>query len=310
MQEKEDPYGLATRAFVRELYGSGHPYSQPQSGLGTEATVKAISRDDILSFYRTNYVPNNAGIVVVGDITLEEAKAKLEKVFAAWKPGAAQAAAVPDPMLPAKTQIVIVDKPGSAQSMIVAGSVGLKRSSPDWMNSAVMMNALGGQFISRVNMNLREQKGITYGAFTFFTAHCGVGASMSYAPVQTPSTKEGVEELVKEIKEIGSTRPLAGDELKVNQEQIIKGFQSNFENIGSIAASLASIIAYNLPEDSWKTFDGRVRAVDATKALDAASRYLHPDKLLIVVCGDKEKIEPELKALNLGEVTSIDPATL
>ena len=310
MQEMEDPYGLATRAYVRELYGAGHPYAQPQSGLGTESSVKGITRDQILSFYRANYIPNNAAIVMVGDITLDEAKAKLEKSFGVWKPGTVQSTDVLEPAMPAKTRIVIVDKPGSAQSMIVAGSVGLKRNTPDWMNSQVMMNALGGQFISRVNMNLREDKGYTYGAYTWFTSQRGTGASMSYAPVQTPSTKEAVVELVKEIREISSSRPLAGDELKVSEEQILKGFQGNFENIGAMAASLVSILTYDLPEDSWKTFESRVRAVDAVKALDAASKYLHPDQLLIVVCGDKEKIEAGLKELNIGEVTSIDPATL
>ena len=310
MQEKEDPFGLAGRAYVRELFGAGHPYAQPQSGIGTETSVNAITRDQILAFYHANYMPNNAAIVMVGDITLDEAKVKTEKVFGVWKPGTVPTVTIPDPVIPAKTRIVIVDKPGSAQSMIVVGSVGLKRNTPDWMNAQVLMNSLGGQFISRVNMNLREDKGFTYGAYTWFTSQRGTGASMSYAPVQTPSTKDAVVELVKEIREIGSSRPLTGEELKVNQEQIMKGFQTNFENIGAIAGSLASILTYDLPEDSWKTFNERVRAVDAARALDAATKYLHPDQLLIVVCGDKEKIEPGLKELNIGEVTSVDPSTL
>ncbi len=308
LQEKRDPFGLAARAFSRELYGPGHPYAQPQNG--TEASVQALQRDQIVSYYRANYIPNNAGIVLVGDITIDEAKAKLEKAFSSWKQGTAQPVTVPDPSLPAKTRIVIVDKPGSPQSMIVAGSVGLKRSSPDWTAVQVVNNALGGQFISRVNMNLRENKGFTYGASTWFSGQRGTGASWSYAPVQAQSTKEAVFELVKEIRDIVSSRPLAGDELRISQEQLLKGFQSYFEDIGTMAASLGNMVAFDLPDDNWQTFDSRVTSVDAAKAMETATKYLHPDALIIVVVGDKEKIEPGLKELNLGEVVSIDPATL
>ena len=308
VQEKRDPYGLAARAFERELYGPSHPYAQPQNG--TETSVQALQRDNIVSFYHTNYAPNNAAMVMVGDITLDEAKAKLERAFGLWKQGNAQSVTVPDPPLPTKTRIVIVDKPGSPQSMIVAGSTGLKRSSPDWTAVQVLNNALGGQFISRVNMNLREDKGFTYGANTWFTAQRGMGASMSYAPVQTQSTKEAVFELVKEIRDIGTSRPLGGEELGVSQEQLLKGFQSYFENIGTVAASLGNMVTFDLPDDNWQTFESRVRAVDAAKALETASKYLHPDALLIVVVGDKEKIEPGLKELNIGDVVTVDPATL
>ena len=309
-QESKEPFTSAFKMYLRTLFGPDHPYGQPYTGTGTESSIKAITRDDLVNYYKANFYPNNAAIVMVGDITLADAKSKLENAFKSWQPGTVAQHDVPTPAPVAKTKVCIIDKPGAAQSVVMVGNLGITRNAPDYMACDVMNNALGGQFTSRVNMNLREDKGYTYGAGSFFRALRGVGPFACYAPVQTPNTKETIIEMIKEIRGICDTRPLTDAELTDSKNNMITGFPQGFETFGSIAGQLAEMYQYDLPADEWKTYISRVNAIDGAAATKAAKDHLHPDALLIVVVGDRAKIEPGIKDLQLGDIVYLDTGGL
>ncbi|GAB4327869.1 MAG: pitrilysin family protein [Candidatus Zixiibacteriota bacterium] len=309
-QESKQPFTSAFKSFLRKLYGPEHPYGQPYTGTGTEKSLNAITRDDLVTFYENNFYPNNAAIVMVGDITLDEAKQKLEKAFKGWAPGTVVASEVPEPQPLSGTKICIVDKPGAAQSVIVAGHLGLKRNNPDWLAVEVMNNVFGGQFTSRLNMNLREDKGYTYGARAFFSARKGVGPFIAYAQVQSDVTKESVTEIINELRDITSTRPLTDQEVADSKNNMIKSFPGNFETFNGIANELVQMVRFDLPADEWQTYVDRVNAIDGAAASAAAKKYFHPDELLIVVVGDREKIEAGLAELQIGEIVHIDTGEL
>ena len=305
-QENKQPGTVAQKAFLKALYGADHPYGRPQTGSGTEASLSAITRDDLVSFYKANYVPANAKIVMSGNITMAEAKTALEKALKGWtSTGTAAVANIPEPTPLTKTQVIIVDKPGAAQSAIMIGHTGIKRSDPDYMPIQIMMNALGSQFTSRINMNLREEKGYTYGANANFSNRRATGPFIATAQVQTPNTKESVVEFLKEIRDITTTRPVTEAELNDAKNNLIKGFPSGFESIGAVAGGMSSVVTYDLPQDEWQTYVSRVNAVDLAAANRAATGHLNPDALLIVIVGDRAKIEEGIKSLNLGNVAFV-----
>ncbi|HUU45175.1 MAG TPA: pitrilysin family protein, partial [Acidobacteriota bacterium] len=299
-QEEKEPVTVAVKTYYRALYGPNHPYGQPYTGSGTVESINAIQREDLVRFYETNYFPNNAAVVMVGDITLSEAKAKVDKVFGRWNPGTVAQSEVPTPPSISESQLVIIDKPGAPQSVIVAGNLAIPRSDPGFMAFTVMNNALGGQFTSRINMNLREDKGFTYGAGSFLPARRGVGPFICYAPVESPSTKESVQEIIKEFRDIIGPRPLTDDEVVQSKDNMIKSFPQDFQTYTGIAGQLNQIVRFNLSDDEWETYMDRVRAIDGAAATRAAQAHLHPDGLLIVVVGDSATIAPKLKELNLS----------
>ncbi|MEW5702750.1 MAG: pitrilysin family protein [Candidatus Zixiibacteriota bacterium] len=307
MQESKEPFTVAYKTFSRALFGPNHPYGQPYTGSGTEASIKAITRDDLVRYYDANYHPNNAAFVVSGDMTMAEAQAALEKAFKGWQPGTVASPEVPDPQPVSQTKILIVDKPGAAQSVVMAGSLGLRRNDPDFMATSVMNNALGGMFTSRINMNLREDKGYTYGAGSFFSSRRGIGPFVVYAPVETRFTDSALVQMMKELRDVLGPRPLSDAELADSKNNMIKGFpQDYFSSIGAVAGSMGSIITLGLPDDEWQTYQNRVRAIDGATATQAAKDHVHPDAVLIVVVGDRAKIEAGIKALNLGQITYAD----
>ena len=187
-QEAKQPRTAAIKIFHQMLYGTNHPYGQPYTGSGTEAALSAITRDDLKQYYRTHYLPNNAAIILVGDITLDEAAQHAERLFGAWEPGTLPARAVPEAAPFTQTHVYILDKPGAAQSIVVAGNTGIRRSDPSYYAFLVLQSALGGKFQSRINLNLREDKGYTYGARTLFRTPLGVGPFAVIAAVQRQST--------------------------------------------------------------------------------------------------------------------------
>jgi len=301
-QESLQPIVVGFKSFLRQLYGPDHPYGQPYTGSGTKESITAITRADLEKYYKANYLPNNTAAVVVGDITLDEAKAKLEKAFKKWRPGDVPQMAIKHVNPPAKTKICIIDKPGAAQSTIMLGNLIASRNDPDYLPATVVTQALGGGSIARLYMNLRQDKGYTYGAYSFVTGRRGQGAFVCYAQVQTDVTKESIEEFMKEIRGITGAIPLTKEELTDSENNMTKGFPQDFETLGGVAGQLSSIVTYDLPLDSWKTYIPRIESVTVDKAIATAREYIHPDDLLIVVVGDRAKIEPKIRELNLGEV--------
>lgn len=305
-QESKEPFTVARKLYSRMLYGPEHPYSQPYTGSGTEESIKKITRNDLVKYYQANFFPNNAAAVMVGDITLHEAKERLEEAFAAWKPGSVAQREVPEPPALMSTKAYIADKPGAAQSVIVAGNMGVRRSDPDYIACQVMNNAFGGQFTSRLNMNLREDKGYTYGAGSYFFATRGLGPFMCYTQVQTEITREALAEIMKEMSDIVGSRPLTDTELIDSKNNLIKGFPQRFQTFPGIAGQLGGLFAYELPDDELETYVSRINAVDGLMATKAAKDHLHPDALLIMIVGDRAKLEQRIQELGLGELYFTD----
>jgi zinc protease len=309
-QEARRPFTIAYKIFNKELFGDGHPYAQPYTGTGTEASVSAITLNDIKSFYKANYVPNNSAVVVVGDITLDEAKSKIEKAFKNWKQGESAPAPIADINNIDKTKICIVDNPNAAQSVIIIGNPSLKRNDADYTAVRVMNNVLGGQPSARLNMNIREDKGYTYGAFSALRGRKAVGSLFAYAEVQTEVTKESLVEFLYEFNGIIGDRPVTEEDLKDSKANLIKSFPRGFQNFSGIADGVATIVTMGLPIDEWSKFGGRVKSIDLATANKAAKDYVRPDGLLIVIFGDREKIEPAIRDLNLGEIYYLDPGSI
>ncbi len=305
-QEARQPTTAAFKIFFRELYGADHPYGQPYTGSGTESSINALTRADLKSFYKANYFPNNATVVVVGDITFDDAWSKLEKYFKKWKQGTAVKGTVIEVKPLSKTKICIVDKPGAPQSVIVLGNLAMKRNDPGYLAASVMNNAFGGQFTARINMNLREDKGYTYGAGSFFTGRKGQGAFASYAQVKSEFTEESIFEFMKEFKDVLGERPLTDEELFDSKNNMVKGFPQDFQTLTRIAGQLGSMTTFGLPDDEWDTYMRRVNGIDMNLATKAAKDHIHPDGMLIVVVGDREMIEPGIKELGFGEIVHLD----
>ncbi len=306
MQESKEPTASAFKAFQKALFGEDHPYSQPYTGSGTEASVKAIGRDDLVKYYETYYAPNNAAIVAAGDITLSELLPKLEAAFGKWEQKEVPAITIPPGPRITGSKVFIVDKPGAAQSVILMGGYAMERKSADYFPFQVMNNVLGGQFTSRLNMNLREEKGYAYGSYSFAMTLLGAGPFIAYAPVQAQSTKEALAEMKKELAGICGTKPVTAVELKNSKDNLIKGYSQNFQTVGAIAGQLAEMVIFGLPEDELARYVPSVAAVDGKAAQEMAKKYVRPQATLCVVVGDKAKLEPIVKELKLGEIGQVE----
>jgi zinc protease len=304
-QEAKQPQAAGIKMFQKVLYGEGHPYAQPFTGTGTAESIRAISRDDLVEFYEENYRPNNSALVFAGDITLQEAMRRAGQHFGDWKRGAVAMTEVPRPEPITGTQVYIVDKPGAQQSVIMVGNLGLRRNADDYDAFQIMNNAFGGKFSSRINLNLREDKGYSYGARSIFLGTRGVGPFIVLAPVQTQSTKESIVEILGEYRDIVGTRPLSESEVMEAKGNIIKGMPRQFQSVGGVAGQMANIFQYDLPLDEWSTSLQRLSAITPAQATEAARDHLDPDAVVIVVVGDREAIEPGIKELNLGEVRDL-----
>ncbi|WZO98704.1 pitrilysin family protein [Isosphaeraceae bacterium EP7] len=292
MRRADSAEGIAGVVFPRLLYGTDHPYGRTDS----PKSVRDLSRDDVVAIYKSLFVPNNTALIVVGDITPDAAVEALEKALAGWKSGEAPAHTLPEPPA-AKPGIYLVDKPEAAQSVLVVGEVGVPRSTPDYFPLTVMNAILGGQFSSRINLNLREEKGYTYGARSGFDFRLGAGPFQATAPVQTAVTKEALSELHRELTEIAGTRPATEKELTFAKDRLVKGFPARFETNGGVAATLADLFIYGLPADYFATYQPNVEAVNGTDVTRVAKSYVNTGRMAILVVGDRTKVEPALKTL-------------
>jgi zinc protease len=307
MQRRDDANAIASNVYASLLYGRNHPYGHP--AIGDEQSVRALTNDDVRRFYETYYRPNNAALIVAGDVIPATLMPKLERAFANWKRGDVPAVNIETPPSRDKAALYIVDKPGAAQSVLVIGQVGQPRSTPDYFPLLVMNTMLGGQFTSRVNMNLREDKGYTYGARTAFDYRRSAGPFMATAGVQTAVTKESVFEFMKELRGIRGERPVTPAELEFSKQAIIRGFPRGFETPEQIANRLTDIVLYNLPDDYFNNYITNVRAVKLEDLNRVANRYLDPSRMAILVVGDRKVIEPGLRTLtDVGTtITFFDP---
>jgi len=305
-QEKADPVGLALRVFPGLLYGAGHAYANPWTGSGTEESTARIKREDLVRFHHTWFKPNHATLVVVGATTMAEIKPKLERLFASWKPGDVPAKNIATVAQQPRPVVYLIDRPGSLQSVILAGHIAPPKANPKEVTIEAMNGVLGGDFSSRINMNLREDKHWSYGAFTFFRDARGQRPFVAYAPVQTDKTKEAVIELDKELRGIVKDRPIQPAELSRAQASLTLTLPGSWETASALAGSIGNIVTFGLDDRYYDTFADKVRAQTVESVTAVAGEVVHPNQLVWVVVGDRSKIEPGLRELKLGEIRLID----
>jgi predicted Zn-dependent peptidase len=303
IQARDDPSTIAALAFARVLYGPTHRFGT--ATVGTAQTIGAFSVDDLRTFYASTYRPDNAALLVVGDVAPERVLPLLESSFGSWKAPAGAAAHVrlaDVAPLSART-VYLVDKPGAPQSQIRIGSIGVPRSTPDYFPIQVMNTVLGGAFSSRLNLNLREQHGYTYGAASSFDMRAAPGPFAAMAGVQTDKTKESLEEFFKELN--GMLQPVPADELARAKNYVALRFPGGFEATGDISRRLEEVLTYRLPDDYFSNYVQKIEAVTAADVQRVARKYIDPSKLAVVVVGDVKTIEAGVKSVNLGPMRTL-----
>jgi zinc protease len=296
LEELDRPTVVAEQQFATRIYGPNHPYGWPTQG--TAVTVPGINGSQIREFYRTYYRPNNAHLIVVGNVSAAEIMPMLERALGGWQQ--APVPAVSEPAAPAPqagTRVYLIDKPGAAQSEIRIGHLGVPRSSEDYFPLLVMNSILGGQFSSRINLNLREDKGYTYGARSSFSMRRQAGPFVASAGVQTPSTKESVVEFMKELEGIRGAIPITDEEVEFAKAGIVLAEPRRQETNEQVAGRVQELVLYDLPLDYFDTYTQRVQAVTRTDVERVAREYLNPEQFAIVVVGDRSTVEAGLREL-------------
>lgn len=303
IQLRDQPTAIAPIAFNAIVFGSQHPYGRPQSG--NEVSTAALSRDRVVGFYQTYYRPNNARVLIVGDITMAEARQLAVERFGAWARGDLPALPQVAPPPPAPRTIYLVDKPGAAQSVIRIGHVGVPRSTPDYFALQVLNTILGGSFTSRLNQNLRETHGYSYGASSRFDMYRMAGPFRAYASVVTAKTDSSLIEFLRELGHIRD-EAVPQQELEKAKAYIALGLPSEFETTAGAAAQFLDLLANGLPLDYYATYVQLISAVTAADVQRVARQYIDPDHFAILVVGDRSQIEAGIRALNEGPISLRD----
>lgn len=307
-QEKAQPQGLAFRALPKLIYGEGHAYANPFSGNGSQETVQSLTRADLEAFYTRWVRPDNATLLIVGDTTLAQIKPLLEQRLGAWK---APAEPLPTKNLAAvsmhkKPRVFLINRTGAEQSLVVAGHVAPSRADADYPALLMTNQILGGGFISRLNLNLREDKHWAYGASTRVIDTEGPGAFLAMASVQTDKTAEAMQEAAKELREILAARPPTEEEIRFQCDSFVLSLPGNGETAAEVANLYAEILTFGLPDTFWNDLTGDLDALKSPQVEAAAKKLIHPEALTWVIVGDMAKIEKSVRALNLGEVTVLE----
>jgi zinc protease len=292
--------GLAADAFIRAAFDSTAPFSRPSNG--TPATIGRLTRDDVVSWHRTMYTPGAGTLLLVGDLTPAEARAIAQQTFGSWTGARPPLDAVSNPIRASTgTRIILVDRPGSVQSSIVVGQPGIQATDPDYISMVALHQVLGGGFSSRMNMNLREKHGYSYGAFTSLDLRRGAGALRLNSEVRTSATDSGVVEAVNEYRRIVA-EPVPESELRGAVNNLVSSFPSTMQTVQGLSQSLQSLIIWGLPLDFYTTYREKLSAVAPDEIARTAKTRLTPDNVIVVVAGDLSKIEAPIRARNLGTV--------
>jgi zinc protease len=300
LQARDDPGTIASLAFSRVLYGADHRMGTLQ--MGTASSIKGLTVADLQAFHQATFEPQNATLLVVGDVTPDSALPLLEKSFGGWRAQGTPAARATLPVVPEPKArgIYLVDKPGAAQSEIRIGWIGVPRSTPDYFPITVMNTLLGGSFQSRLNMNLREEHGYTYGAFSSFDMRSVAGPFTAQAGVQTDKTVDALKEFFNELTKIRELPP--ADDVTQAKNYVALRYPGAFESTRQIAQQLETMVVYNLPADYFSTYVDKINAVTAADIQRVADKYVQPDKFAVVVVGDRSQIEQGIRGLNLGPI--------
>ncbi len=300
LQESQNPAAAAGLTFPKLLYGADHPYGHPTGG--TKASIEALTAPELKAFHETNYRPGSSALIFVGDVTLDQAVALAEKQFGSWAKGTAAKVTLPDVKGPAENVVYLMDRQDAPQSQIRIGALGLARTSEDYYAVEVMNTILGGAFASRLNLNLREDKGYSYGAFNGFTFRTLGGYWASSAGVKSEVTKESLVEFTKELRGIAGERPVTADEMAQAKSNLIRGYAQRFEADGQVAGEIGTAWVYGLPLETLGKYESMIDAVTPEQVAAVAKKYIDPARTVILIVGDRAKIEQPVRSLNLGRV--------
>jgi predicted Zn-dependent peptidase len=299
LQLRDEPTEIADRAFAQLLYGAPHPYGRPLGG--TEAATRVTTRADVERFYRAYWRPNNATLIAVGDFTADDVAARVERTLGGWARANVPAHVVPAAPAPrARAEVYLVDKAGAPQTSVRIGAVGVPRSTEDYFPLRVMNTILGGAFTSRLNQNLREAHGFTYGAGSNFGMRRGAGPFVAAAEVTGTATDSALVEFMKELRAIRDTVPRA--ELEKATRYLQLQLPGQFETTGAIASQLVPLVVHGLPLSYYNDLVQRLGGVTQADVQRVAQRYLDPSRFLVVLVGDRKSIEAGVRALDLGPV--------
>ncbi len=302
-QNRDRTTGIAGIVFPKVLYTTANPYGRSPN----EASVKAITRDDLVSFYNTYFQPGHAIITVVGDVTTANVKRVVEQALAGWKTGGAMPRFdYPAPPAPKPTTIYLVDKPGAAQSTFAIGEVGPPRDTPDYYALRVMNEMLGVLFQSRLNHDIREVKGYSYGVGSSFSFGHGPGPFRAGGDVVTAKTDSALIEFMKQLRDIRGARPPSDDEMAQAQASLVQSLPASFASVTGVNGNIASIYTQGLPETYYQQFAKAVDAVTKADVVRVARTYIDPDHLSIVIVGDRSAIEAPLAATKIAPIVVLD----
>lgn len=304
LQLKDRAPQIADRAYAAILYGERHPYGRPLTG--TEGSTRAIRRADVQRFYQTYFRPNNATLIVVGDVVADDVERRVRALFGGWTRADIPAPRFSEPPSGLATAIYLIDKPGAPQSSVRIGSIGVPRSTQDYFSILVMNTILGGAFTSRLNTNLRETHGYTYGAGSGFSMRRSAGPFTARAEVVGAKSDSSLIEFMKELRSIREAVPET--ELEKAKRYLQLQLPGEFEATGDIASQLIPVVVHGLPLDYYNSYVQRIEDVAVADVQRVAQQYVDPSKFAVVIVGDRKAIEAGLRALNMGELSIRDMA--
>lgn len=302
-QQRDQTPVLARNVFVKTVYGTAHPYGR----FATEQSVGAITRDDIVKFHDAYFQPGRAIITVVGDVDPAQVKATIEKTLAPWPAGGSKPA-FDYPPVPASrpTTIYLVDKPGAAQSSFAIGLAGPPRDTPDFYALDVMNTMLGGMFQSRLNADIREQKGYSYGVGSRFFFGKGPGPFRAGGDVVTAKTDSALIEFMKQLRGIQGGIPVTDEEMTTAKAADVQSLPERFASVSSVAGSITALYLEGLPPDYYQRYGKNIDAVTKDDVVRVARKYLDLDHLAIVIVGDRKQIEEPLRKTGIAPVVVLD----
>ncbi|MDP9176731.1 MAG: insulinase family protein [Gemmatimonadota bacterium] len=302
IQLKDRPTAIANQAYASILYGTSHPYGQAL--IGTEASITGMATSDLVNYYKTHVFPNNSTLIIVGDVNPAQIEQKIAGIFGNWQRGTVPSYTLTDAPKAGSTTVYLIDKPGAAQSSFRIGSIGVPRSTKDYFALTVMNTILGGSFTSRLNQNLRETHGYTYGAGSRFDMRRAAGPFTASAEIVAAKTDSGLIEFMKELNAIRNAVPT--DELLKAKRYLQLGLPADFETTQQIATVLVPVALYNLPLDYYNNYVQNIEAITQADVQRVAREYINPSSLAIVIVGDRKNIELGLKAVGTGPISVRD----
>jgi predicted Zn-dependent peptidase len=302
-QAKDQPNSIASNVFSKVVYGEDHPYGR----VTNERTVKSITRADVMAFHKAYFQPGRAVITVSGDVDTKTVKPMIEKALAAWPKGGARPKFdyPPPPASKART-IYLVDKPKAAQSVFAFGTPGPTRYTPDFYSLSVMNHLLGGLFQSRLNHDIREVKGYSYGVRSSFAYGRGPGAFQAGGGIVSAKTDSALIGFMKHFKGVQGAEPWTDEEVTIGKESLIQSLPGRFSTVNAMAAAVGSLYTQDLPPTYFQTYASKINAVSKGDLTRVAKKYIDTDHLNLVIVGDRATIEGPLKATGIAPIQILD----